>query len=100
VKERTMATAEADSDISDIEVVRAFELYEQQHKAGVSSPEVPGETLLRKGGRLGLDCNAACDRAIERGLVRWHVVDEADRGPTEKGRALLDAAGAEKDSQQ
>jgi hypothetical protein len=79
-----------ESDISDIEVVQAFAEYERQHRNGVmGSQELPSETLLRKGGRLALDCDAACDSAVERGLVRWNAINVADRGPTESGRALL-----------
>jgi hypothetical protein len=86
--------------ISDLEVVQAFAQYELEHRPGVlGSEELPAETLMRKPGRRGIECNAACDRAVELGLVRWHAFDVAQRGLTEQGRALLAAAATEQKQQ-
>jgi hypothetical protein len=86
--------------ISDLDVVQAFAEYERQHRPGVlGSEELPAETLLRIPGRRPDECNAACDRAVELGLVRWHAFDVAQRGLTEQGRALLAAAATEQKQQ-
>jgi hypothetical protein len=83
--------------ISDLEVVQAFADYEREHRPGfLGSEEFPAETLMRRPGRRADECFAACDRAIELGLVRWHAFDVSQRGLTEHGRALLAAATDQK----
>ena len=69
--------------LSDIEVVRAFELYARQ-----GGRQLTG-TVWRntwKGGRLGLDCNAACDRAIERAVSSGGMsLTRRTEGPPKRG---------------
>ena len=83
------AAPENNRNISEIEVVSAFEAYEIEHRDCVlGSQEEPAEILFRKGGRLLTECLAACVWAIKRGLVQWPLNAKA-RGQTESGRALL-----------
>ncbi len=83
-----------DDEITELEIVQAFAEYERRHRPGVLEP-FPAEMLARKAGRLATDCETACRRAVERGLARWHAFNPAERGPTEKGRALLAAAATD-----